>query len=61
MQLGAFSARLNRRQSLCLYLDIVPFALHAVAYHCIVGIRAILTIRDVASNCDEGWILAFAF
>jgi hypothetical protein len=45
-----------------LYLDSVAFGLHAVADHCVVDIQgAILTVRDVALNCDEGWILAFAF
>jgi hypothetical protein len=45
-----------------LYLDIVAFGLHAVADHCIVDIRcAILTVRDVTLNGDEGRILAFTF
>ncbi len=52
----------SRRCLLRLYLDIVPFGLHAVADHCIVDIRgAMLIVRDVALNCDEGQILAFTF
>jgi hypothetical protein len=60
---SGFSGWLSRSDKLLrLYLDSVAFGLHAVAYHCIVDMRgAILTVRDVALNCDEGWILTFTF
>jgi|HubBroStandDraft_6_1064221.scaffolds.fasta_scaffold375809_2 hypothetical protein len=60
---SGFSGWLSRSDKLLrLYLDSVAFGLHAVAYHCIVDMRgAIVTVRDVALNCDEGWILTFTF
>jgi hypothetical protein len=60
---SGLSGWLSRSDKLLrLYLDSVAFGLHAVAYHCIVDMRgAILTVRDVALNCDEGWILTFTF
>jgi hypothetical protein len=59
-----YHANIDQRANVTtsLYLDSVAFGLHTVADHCVVDIQgAILTARDVALNCDEGWILALAF